>query len=236
MKRPADPARPARRTGGSARRGLLAGAFAVLAACALALAPTAGAGAHDYLVDSSPKANSVVTTPLSTVTLTFDDIVLNLSGDGSSALLQVTGPDGAQRHFETGCPTIADRNVSAPVALGGPGKYLVTWQIVSADGHTVSDSIAFTYKPPAGTSEAKGTATRPTCGGARSGSNTTPAATDGQQNTPNASELGIVLTIGGVIVTLAIIGVVIVLLTARRTPRQPASDAGSDPDSPDDPA
>jgi len=217
---------PARTTSthGTRRRGFIAAAFAVLAACALALAPAAGASAHDYLVDSSPKANSVVTTPPSKVRLTFDDIVLNLSGDGSSALLQVTGPDGASRHFETGCPTIAGRDVSAPVALGGAGKYIVTWQIVSADGHTVSDSIAFTYKPPAGAHAATGSASRPACGGATSKASAAPATTDGQQNTPDSSELGIVVTIGGIIVVLAIIGVIVVLMTTRRrtaaTPRR----------------
>ncbi|HEY5223170.1 MAG TPA: copper resistance protein CopC, partial [Microbacteriaceae bacterium] len=91
---------------------------AAFVACGLALAPAASASAHDYLVDSTPKAGSVQTTPLKTVSLTFDDIVLDLSGNGSSALLQVTGPDGANTHFETGCPTIAGRVVSAPVALG----------------------------------------------------------------------------------------------------------------------
>jgi len=201
---------------GTTQRGIIAAVLAVLAACALALAPAAGASAHDYLVDSSPKANSVVTAPPSKVRLTFDDIVLDLSGDGSSALLQVTGPDGASRHFETGCPTIAGRDVTAPVALGGAGKYLVTWQIVSADGHTVSDSIAFTYKPAAGTTAAQGSASRPACGGTTSTASAAPATTDGQQNTPDSSELGIVITIGGIIVGLAIIGVVVVLLTTRR--------------------
>lgn len=209
----------ARPRGTAVQCGIL-GAAAVLASVVLALVPWTGASAHDYLVDSFPKANSVVTQPLSKVTLTFDDVVLNLSGDGSSALLQVTGPNGASRHFETGCPTIADRDVSAPIALGAPGRYVIAWQIVSADGHTVSSPplIAFDYKPPAGTPEAKGATSRPSCGGATSSSNAAPATPSAPRNTPDAGELGIVLTIGGIIVALAIIGVVLVLLTGRRKP------------------
>jgi len=205
---------------------MLAVASAALVACALALAPAAGASAHDYLVDSNPKANSTQTAPLKKVSLTFDDIVLDLSHNGSSALLQVTGPDAASRHFETGCPTISGRVVTAPVALGAAGKYTITWQIVSADGHTVSDSIQFTYKPPAGAIAAKGASGRPACGragsGATSGASATPA-TQAPASASGSGSLGIVITIGGVIVGLAIIGVVIVLLTARRRPKDRAA-------------
>ncbi|MEO8907186.1 MAG: copper resistance CopC family protein [Microbacteriaceae bacterium] len=204
------------------RSRILAAVAAAFIAGALALIPAAGASAHDYLVDSTPKANSVQTAPLNKISLTFDDIVLDLAGDGSSSLLQVTGPDGANTHFETGCPTVLGRVVTAPVALGPSGKYIITWQIVSADGHTVSNSLDFTYSPPAGTTEAKGTSSRPQCGrtSSESGAATsTPAAqTSGASN---SSSLGIVVTIGAVIIGLAVIGVITVLVTGRR--RRPGS-------------
>ncbi|TAM68205.1 MAG: copper resistance protein CopC [Microbacteriaceae bacterium] len=226
----------------STRRGrIVATVAAAFVACALALAPAAGASAHDYLVDSAPKANSVQTAPLKTVSLTFDDIVLDLSGNGSSALLQVTGPDGANTHYETSCPTIAGRVVSAPVALGPAGKYVITWQIVSADGHTVSGSFAFAYQPPAGTAAAAGSANRPTCGGAGSEptrSDSTAAATaPNAQTTPtaNSSSLGIVIAIAVVIIALAVIGVIVVLATARQRPAAPgATRKGPGPEPDDD--
>lgn len=221
---------------GGIRTRMLAVAAATLVACALAVAlaliPAGGASAHDYLVDSTPKADSTQTAPLKKVTLTFDDIVLDLSHNGSSALLQVTGPDGSgaasvARHFETGCPTIEGRTVSAPVALGTAGKYTVTWQIVSADGHTVSNSITFTYQPPAGTAVATGTTSRPECGrGAATTQASQPAASQAPAGRAPAAgshaaasdsgALGIVITIACIIVGLAIVGVVIVVLTARR--------------------
>ena len=200
-------------------RGRLAGGLlAALVAGVLALAPATSASAHDYLVDSTPKAGSVQTQPLDTVTLTFNDIILDLKGDGSGALMQVTGPDA--RHYETGCPTVLDRVLSVPVSLGAGGKYVVTWQIVSADGHTVSSSIEFTYRPPAGTVASAGNAAGPPCGqletaapGASTGSGTAGGST------AQSSDLGIVLGIAIGIVVLALAGVLIVVLTARRRPR-----------------
>jgi hypothetical protein len=208
-------------------RALTASALgASFVALAVALLPAAAASAHDYLVGSDPTAGAVVTQPLHEVTLTFNDRVLDLSGNGSSSLVTVTGPDGADRHFETGCATTADTMVSAPVALGGAGKYTITYQVVSADGHTVSNSLAFTYRPPAGTAAASGSGTS-TCGA----KSTAPADARPTQTAGKASplkpanssgNLGLVIGIGGGIVLLAIAGVVVVLLTAR--PKPPADD------------
>ncbi|GAB3613109.1 copper resistance CopC family protein [Humibacter ginsengisoli] len=207
-------AHPRRRSIGHALRAGIA--VAALAAAAvvgpLAAAP---ASAHDYLVDSSPKAGSTQTTPIDSVKLTFDDVVLDLSKTGPGALLQVTGPNGAGKHFETGCPTISDRKVTVPVALGGPGKYLVTWQIVSADGHVVSDSIQFTYAPPAGTKAAAGSSTS-ACTSA--GATAAPKAGAGTaQGTVNSGAIVIVIVIAGSIVLLALIAVVVIALTRRRS-------------------
>jgi methionine-rich copper-binding protein CopC len=221
---------------------LLTIAAGVTAAVALALAPIAAASAHDYLVGSDPAADATVTSALDTVTLTFNDRVLDLSGDGSTNLLTVTGPASGTRHFETGCATAADTKLSAPVALGAAGRYTVTYQIVSADGHTVSASYGFTYQPPAGAQQAPGSEGTP-CGATASPS-ATPAAggsgsTDGSgaQATATAStaqptaqagsstDLGLVIGIAVGIVVLAIVGVVIILLTGRR---RSASDQADD--------
>jgi methionine-rich copper-binding protein CopC len=213
------------------RTGLLAAA-GVAAAAALALLPAAAADAHDYLVGSDPAANATVTTPLDTVALTFNDRVLDLSGTGSTNLLTVTGPGTGTTHFETGCATVADTRVSTPVALGDAGDYTVTYQIVSADGHTVSSSYTFAYRPPAGTTAAKGSATSP-CRADGSGGSAGPGATTGPGSTAeptaaastpqptaasNGTDLGLVIGIAIAIVVLAIIGVVIVVVTARRKP------------------
>ncbi|WP_345762877.1 copper resistance CopC family protein [Diaminobutyricibacter sp. McL0608] len=216
-------------------RGVVAGGLlSLLVASVLALAPATGASAHDYLVDSSPKAGSVQTQPLSTVSLTFNDIILDLKGDGSGSLMQVTGPD--KRHYETGCPSVLDRVLSVPVSLGAGGTYVVTWQIASADGHTVSSSIEFTYRPPSGTVASAGNAVGPPCGqletaapGASTGSGSNGGTAGG--STAQTSDLGIVLGIAIGIIVLALAGVLIVVLTARRRPPSGPSDP-SDPTGP----
>ncbi|MGO4534974.1 copper resistance CopC family protein [Leifsonia sp. 2MCAF36] len=224
------------------RNRLIAAAAGIVAATALALAPVAAADAHDYLVGSDPSADSTVTTALTSVTLTFNDRVLDLSGNGSTNLLTVTGPGSATRHFETGCAKVADAKLSAPVALGPSGTYTVTYQIVSADGHTVSSSYPFTYQAPAGAAAAGGTEKSP-CGaqasatsaatatGSGGAASAPPAAT---ASTPqpttaasNGADLGLVIGIAIAIVVLAVIGVVIVLLTARRRPPTASEAAGT---------
>jgi methionine-rich copper-binding protein CopC len=228
-------------------RTLGASLAAVGIAAALTLVPAVGASAHDYLVASDPAADSTVSSTLDKVTLTFNDRVLDLSGDGASSLVTVTGPDASSLHFETGCATTADTTVSAPVALGGAGKYTITYQIVSADGHTVSNSLAFAYEPPAGAAPAKGSPTA-TCGKdapqpTPSGEMTTQATDPGSGSAPtekagtaepivaasDGGNLGLVIGIAVGIVVLAIIGVLIVVLTGRRK-NGPASGGVGEPD------
>jgi hypothetical protein len=212
---------------------LLAASVAAVGAVALALLPVVGTSAHDYLVGSDPKSGAVVTQPLQTVSLTFNDRVLDLSGDGSSSLVTVTGPDAGARHFETGCATIADRVVSAPVALGAAGSYTLTYQVVSADGHTVSNSLKFTYQPPAGAVAAAGSDTA-ACGAKAPVSTSSPGATaPAVQPTESAGSaaptapasdgsgnLALVIGIGIGIIVLAIAGVLIVVFTSRRKPTE----------------
>jgi methionine-rich copper-binding protein CopC len=210
----------------------LTASVAVAAAVVLALLPAAGVSAHDYLVNSDPGAGATVATPLEQVTLTFNDRVLDLTGDGTSSLVEVT--DAAGRYFETGCATTADTIVTAPVALGPAGAYTITYQIVSADGHTVSNSFGFTYQPPAGTVAARGSA-GPACKQAVAPSPsptetlTTPAPT---KPADTSSNLGLVIGIGVGIVVLALAGVLIVVLTSRRKPTARASEPPREDDNP----
>ncbi|MCI0157181.1 copper resistance protein CopC [Leifsonia shinshuensis] len=210
----------------------MATAGVVLLAAALALAPAAAASAHDYLVESSPASGATQTEPLTQVSLTFNDRVLDLTGDGKSAILQVTS---GGRYFETGCPTILDRGVTVPVALGAAGTYTVDWQAVSADGHTVSGTYGFEYEPAAGTAPASTGSASPTCGahttpGTAEASPGAVAPTPGEAvstaaptSAPSSTDSGLPLVIGiGIaIVVLALIGVLIVILTARRKPPTP---------------
>ena len=241
----------------TARRRLAAAvAGAALATGALALAGLAqGSGpdgalpasAHDYLVSSSPAAGSTIDAPPAEVTLTFNDVILDLgtpggdassgsaSAAGGSSIVQVTGPDAQGTHFETGCATNSGRTVSVPVALGGSGQYTVTWRVVSADGHPVSDSIAFTYQAPAGATAAAGTPDGPGCAAAEegaagsgatsdgSGSSSTDPGTAAGQEQGIAPYLGVIVGVGIGIVVLAAAAVVLIVVTGRRKPETGAA-------------
>ncbi|MEF2978738.1 copper resistance CopC family protein [Subtercola sp. YIM 133946] len=217
----------AKESGARGRRGpkVLASILGVGLAAALALVPVTSASAHDYWVDSNPEPDSTVTAPLSTVTVTFNDVILDLTGDGASAVVEVTGPDGASTHFETGCPTILGRTVSAPVDLGAAGKYQVSWQIVSSDGHPVSNSISFTYAPAEGTAAtpSAGSASGPACGSAVGSTSVAALPT---QTAGSGVDPWLILGIAGGIVVLAIAGVVLVLVLSRRRPAAAGDDPG----------
>ncbi|MDO4098814.1 copper resistance CopC family protein [Clavibacter michiganensis] len=216
------------------------------------------ASAHNYLVSSSPAAGSTIDAPPSEVTLTFNDVILDLAaaggggGDastgsapasGGSSVVQVTGPDGQGTHFETGCATDSGRTVSVPVALGGSGQYTVTWRVVSADGHPVSDSIAFTYQAPAGATASAGTPDGPGCAAAQEGATGSGATSSGGAGSSAADPgtaagqeqgvapyLGVIVGVGIGIVVLAAAAVVLIVVTGRRKPAAAAAtgDAGGD--------
>jgi methionine-rich copper-binding protein CopC len=238
------------------RAALVAGVVGVGAAGLLALAPVSSASAHDYVVSSTPAEGGTQSAELTEASITFNDVILDLSGTGSSNVLEVT--DASGRHFEDGCSATSGATLSTGVALGAAGDYTMTYQAVSADGHTVSASLPFTWAPPAGASVAEGAATRPACdtsdegagadgagqpaaseeqGGAESTGAAVPTAsadpTDGatgealaQSADPDESNLGLVVGIGIGIVVLALVAVVVVLVTSRRRGDDVAGPAG----------
>lgn len=185
----------------TALRRFVIGAIALLVTV-LGVIPAAQA--HDYLVGSTPKLNSTVTTAPKRVSLTFNDIVLTRPAPPQ---LSVRGPDG--RYYETGCATVTDATVDIPVALGGAGKYTVTWRIVSADGHPVSDSLSFTYHPKSADAGAKGIAAPKQCSakGSASGAAASPDKSSGS-STPTAAIVAVV-----VIFVVAIVGAALILVT-----------------------
>lgn len=192
--------------GGRRRRGrAAAGAVTVALAAVLALLPASAVSAHDYLVSSDPAADATVTSELSAVTLTFNEAVLDFA---DSTRLQITGPDGRTDHVETACPTVADTVVSAPVTLREPGKYTVTWRIVSADGHAVSDAFSFRYAPADAAAGSAPQAAAPSCGG----SPDVPGAAAG----PGSDSYLLV----GSAVTIAVIAIVTFGVILLRRPRK----------------
>ena len=243
---------------GGARTARRAGAVALVLALTgtLPLLASSPASAHDYVVSSAPTDGATVDAPLDEVSYTFNAPILDLSGTGSSNVLEVVGPDG--RHHETACvATVSGSTATVAVALGGPGTYTSTYQVVSSDGHTVSDSQTFEYAPPAGTPAAAGSEARPSCdegavaptgaaaeptGAATAEAEAVPSGTaePGQGSEAEAADsgavdVGLVVGVAVAIVVLALAAVVIVLLTGRRRGGDDGSDGG-DPSGAADPA
>ncbi|WP_144764227.1 copper resistance CopC family protein [Curtobacterium sp. 9128] len=182
------------------------------------------ASAHNYMIASTPKVDGTLTSLPKAFEITTNDKLLDIGGTGSGFAYRIVGPD--KRYYEDGCVAIDGPSMTTKAALGASGRYEVEWQIVSADGHTVSDEYAFTWKAPAGFSPAKGSATPPTC--AAAGSSSSPDATTGTASGGGDSTASDALFIGaGGLVLVA--AVVAVLLLVRRRPA-PSPDPEDDTD------
>ncbi|WP_020659041.1 copper resistance CopC family protein [Amycolatopsis benzoatilytica] len=105
--------------------------------------PTFPAEAHSFLEASTPAKDSAVDSAPAKIVLTFNEPL-----DSGFTELTVRGPDGAT-HWESAAPTTEGPTLTAPVKpLGPAGKYTVDYRVVSADGHPVSGSYAFTLTKP----------------------------------------------------------------------------------------
>lgn len=114
-------------------------AVALMVGAALAVfAGPREAAAHSSLIGTSPKEGGTVTSPVKNVKLRFNDEI-----QSKFATVAVTGPDGGK--VSTGKPAVSGGTVEQSLtAFRTPGRYLVGWRVVSADGHPVSGKFAFT--------------------------------------------------------------------------------------------
>jgi methionine-rich copper-binding protein CopC len=167
------------------------------------LAAAPAAQAHNYLVASSPVEGETLTTLPDTFFVTTNEDLLALGGSTAGFAFQIL--DAAGTHYETGCVTVDGATMSTEPRLGEPGAYTVRWQVVSADGHTVSDEIDFTWA---------GSAT-PDDGAAEC--DTVTATSEPQTAPPSTIALSDVLWIGGAVLAVGIaIAVSIGVLSRKR--------------------
>ena len=103
--------------------------------------------AHAQLRSSDPADGATLPTT-DAVTLTFNE-------DINADFVQVTVSGPAGDPVAAGDPVVAGPVVTQPVAPTAAGAHTVTFRVVSADGHPVSGSIAFTLTAPAGTTDAE---------------------------------------------------------------------------------
>ena len=144
---------------------------AVLALLACQLAVAGQASAHDYLVSTSPATGGLADTSPQQVSLTFNEAV-----NRRFSTVRVTGPQGGV--WQSGAPSVLGATVTQRLLpLGPAGPYQVTWRVVSADGHPIGGSFAFTLRTAGtGTPAATGAGAPADTSGASSGSSWVPLA------------------------------------------------------------
>lgn len=154
--------------------------FALTAA--LTVGTAGAAAAHDELVSTDPAAGSTLATAPAAVSLTFSGELLDLS-----ATVVAEGPQGA---VAVGEAVVDGTTVQATMPDGlADGEYLVTWRVVSGDGHPIQGTLAFTLAtgatpgPGATTAPAEPTGTTTS---APPGPSTAPAADP--TSTPSAPD------------------------------------------------
>src|SRR5690349_9043882 len=109
------------------------------------LACTGEAGAHASLVKAEPADGAVVARPPALLTLTFNEPVAPL-------VVRLIGPNGEPIALG---PAIAE---NATVSIGAPerlqrGTHVLSWRVISADGHPVGGALMFSVGAPSGKPE-----------------------------------------------------------------------------------
>ena len=195
--------------------GALAGAVVVAALVGWSAAP---AFAHNSPIGSSPADGEVVTEQPGTFTVTLNDELIDLHGEGSANAMAIRGPAGAAAplYYGDGCVTPLGPSIETKAQLGQPGEYTVIWQAVSTDGHSVSEEYTFTWQPAAGQELAEGSPALPACG------STTTAGTDATASAPAGPGTGLadLAWVGGALGAV-VLGVGGTLLVAHRRGRKP---------------
>lgn len=181
-------------------------AGAAVAALVVLLTATPAA-AHNYLVDSTPTAGEVLTALPAEFSVTTNEALLDLGGSGSGFGLEIIDADGL--YYGDGCVTVEGATMSAVAEIGEPGEYTLVYQLVSADGHTVSDSFGFEWAPDGDVEASTGSPEAGDCNGLY-------ARGDGGEDGGEAAsfDLTTVLWIGGAIAAV-VIAVLVTLLVLR---------------------
>src|SRR3972149_3119545 len=121
------------------RRALAAG----LVLAALAIWSPRLAGAHALVLESSPRADETLRAAPARVFLRFNSRI-----EGGLSSITVTESRGRPIPLPVaGAPSGAPHELSAPLPPLPPGRYLVRWKVLSADGHVTQGALRFTVAP-----------------------------------------------------------------------------------------
>jgi copper resistance protein C len=189
-------------------------ATAVLVAVVAVLGVAGPASAHNQVTALTPAADSTLTQLPATFGITTNLPFLDVSGDGAGFAFEVRSSAG--KYYGDGCITIQDNTMSVKPAIGPAGDYTVVWQFVSQDGHALSGSYPFTWKPSGSFTPSTAHDAPQNCGRAAGPKITGTAVPDPNAERSQTVPLGDVLWIGGALVAVALAVVVTLLVLTRR--------------------
>jgi len=177
------------------------------------------ASAHNNVVETTPQSGETITESPVDVSLTTLEVLLDLGGRSAGSAMVTR--DQAGLYYGTGCVELTEDTMTTTVELGEPGDYEVVFQLVGADGHTISDRWSFTYAPSGDYQAAQGQSSPPVCGeepdfsadatAPPAPTEVTPTSSTEADSTPGAGTL-----IAGVVGALAAIGAVSAVLIRRK--------------------
>lgn len=97
---------------------------------------------HAVIVESTPKANDVISGPTLQIKVRF-----NARIDSKRSKLTLMAPDGALRAIPLAQQVSAD-SLMANVSNLQSGKYQLHWQVLASDGHISQGDISFSVVNP----------------------------------------------------------------------------------------
>jgi methionine-rich copper-binding protein CopC len=135
--------------------------FVTFAALGLTFAPAAPAVAHATLAGSSPADKSLVS-EVSEVSITANEELLDIGKNAKGFVIAVKDRDGA--FYGDGCISVRGDTATMPIELTRPGKYSVSYRVISNDGHPVEGKFTFEFTGGLADAEVVRYSERPECG------------------------------------------------------------------------
>ncbi|WP_279482955.1 copper resistance protein CopC [Aureimonas sp. SK2] len=124
-------------TGRATFRDVLFGLLALIGAWVMGIS---AAGAHAGLVSTNPADGAVLDAAPSRYVLSFSEPV-------SPLRVSLVAPDGSRRDLSGASLSGSTLSVPAPAGAAA-GTHVLSWRVVSADGHPVAGSLAFSIGAP----------------------------------------------------------------------------------------
>jgi len=189
------------------------------------LAISGPASAHNQIVSSTPAPHQTLTELPARFEIDTNEKLLDIGGAGRGFAFEIQ--DAAGRYYETGCVSIVDDSMFTTARLGAAGAYTIVYQLVSADGHSVSGRIPFDWDPSGDATVTRGVASPPGCHGAAGPATARPGNGGSEAGRDSAVPLADILWIGGILVTVAVAVIItLVVLTRRRPDDEPEETDG----------